>query len=73
MHLYENGLLSVEGDPASATLHPGIMVMKDAIEARLALSRPESMIVRKDMPIIDLSDEMTPKALSELWCSKRPT
>lgn len=73
IHLFDNGLLCIEDEAAAGTLHSGILVMRDGIEARLALSRPETAVARAAMPILDLSGERTPAPLSGLWAGKRPT
>ena len=72
LHLHDAGMLSIDGDAASTTLHPGVMVLRDSLEARLALSRPESMMARVAMPVLDMSDETTPGPLADLWASSRP-
>lgn len=71
-HLHDHGTLCTEDDAIASTLRPGLLVTREAIEARMALCRPETTVARLESEGFDLSNERTPMEIHALWASARP-
>ena len=71
-YLHDHGMLCTEDEPTARSMHPGIVVGTDSIEARLCLSRAETCVAKSKGSGLDLSDRTTPIALHRLWSSRRP-
>lgn len=72
IYLHETGMLCRDGDGAAESLQPGIILLDGRIEARLALSRPETAVASAKVCVVDFVDEELPLPLRDLWLSARP-
>jgi hypothetical protein len=73
LHLLDHGVLAREGGVLSDSFHPGILVTRDGLEARLCLARPETTIASIRGGDHGLAHEETTAQLADLWLSDRST
>lgn len=71
LHLLDAGLLCFRTEAPCRTLHPGIVITRDRIEARICLSRPETAFASVDREYGEMNSEDTPMPLSRLWSNDR--